>query len=101
MPEVARAVLAEANLTAADIDLFVPHQANLRINQFVGQKLGIPESKTVANIEKYGNTTAGRFPLASEVGAWREGARRLPRTFRRIRKRIHLGSQRRHPLSAA
>ncbi len=44
-------------------DLFVPHQANLRINQFVGQKLGIPEAKTVHNIEKYGNTTAATIPL--------------------------------------
>lgn len=63
MQEAALAAMKEACVTAADIDLFVPHQANLRINQFVGQKLGIPESKTVANIEKYGNTTAATIPL--------------------------------------
>jgi 3-oxoacyl-[acyl-carrier-protein] synthase-3 len=72
MPEVARSALDKAGVTAADIDLFVPHQANLRINQLVGQKLGIPESKTVANIEKYGNTTAATIPLGLSE-AWREG----------------------------
>jgi 3-oxoacyl-[acyl-carrier-protein] synthase-3 len=72
MPEVSRAVLEEAKITAADIDLFVPHQANLRINQMVGQKLGIPEEKTVANIVKYGNTTAATIPLGLSE-AWREG----------------------------
>jgi 3-oxoacyl-[acyl-carrier-protein] synthase III len=72
MPEVAKAALDEAGITAADLDLFVPHQANLRINQMVGAKLGIPEAKTVANIEKYGNTTAATIPLGLSE-AWREG----------------------------
>jgi 3-oxoacyl-[acyl-carrier-protein] synthase III len=72
MPEVARVAMENAKITAADVDLFVPHQANLRINQMVGQKLGIPESKTVANIEKYGNTTAATIPLGLSE-AWREG----------------------------
>jgi 3-oxoacyl-[acyl-carrier-protein] synthase-3 len=72
MPEVSKAVMDEAKLTADQIDLFVPHQANLRINQFVCQKLGIPEAKTVANIEKYGNTTAATIPLGLSE-AWREG----------------------------
>lgn len=72
MPEVAKAALDKAGITAADVDLFVPHQANLRINQMVGAKLGIPEDKTVANIEKYGNTTAATIPLGLSE-AWREG----------------------------
>ncbi|MFO0737265.1 MAG: beta-ketoacyl-ACP synthase III [Labilithrix sp.] len=72
MPEVAKNALEKAGVTAAEIDLFVPHQANLRINQMVGAKLGIPESKTVANIEKYGNTTAATIPLGLSE-AWREG----------------------------
>jgi 3-oxoacyl-[acyl-carrier-protein] synthase-3 len=72
MPEVSKAVLEEAKLSASDVDLFVPHQANLRINQLVGQKLGIPEEKTVANIVKYGNTTAATIPLGLSE-AWREG----------------------------
>jgi 3-oxoacyl-[acyl-carrier-protein] synthase-3 len=72
MPEVSRAVMEKAKIDAAAIDLFVPHQANLRINQLVCQKLGIPESKTVANIEMYGNTTAATIPLGLSE-AWREG----------------------------
>ncbi len=72
MPEVSREVLADAGLTTDQVDLFVPHQANLRINQFVGGKLGIPDSKTVHNIEKYGNTTAATIPLGLSE-AWREG----------------------------
>jgi 3-oxoacyl-[acyl-carrier-protein] synthase-3 len=63
MPEVSREVLAMAEIPVEAVDLFVPHQANLRINQFVGQKLGIPDAKTVHNIEKYGNTTAATIPL--------------------------------------
>jgi 3-oxoacyl-[acyl-carrier-protein] synthase III len=72
MPEVSREVLEASKLTAADVDLFVPHQANMRINQMVCAKLGIPESKTVHNIEKYGNTTAATIPLGLSE-AWREG----------------------------
>jgi 3-oxoacyl-[acyl-carrier-protein] synthase-3 len=72
MPEVVREVLTEAELGPEAIDLFVPHQANLRINQAVGQKLGIPESKTVHNIERYGNTTAATIPLGLSE-AFREG----------------------------
>jgi 3-oxoacyl-[acyl-carrier-protein] synthase-3 len=72
MPEVVREVLTDAKTTVDQIDLFVPHQANLRINQFVAQKLGIPQEKTVHNIEKYGNTTAATIPLGLSE-AWREG----------------------------
>jgi 3-oxoacyl-[acyl-carrier-protein] synthase-3 len=72
MPEVSRVVLEEAKLAGSDVDLFVPHQANLRINQMVCQKLGIPEEKAVANITKYGNTTAATIPLGLSE-AWREG----------------------------
>ncbi len=72
MPEVSREVLAASQLSAADVDLFVPHQANMRINQMVCAKLGIPETKTVHNIEKYGNTTAATIPLGLSE-AWREG----------------------------
>ena len=72
MPEVAREVLGVASLGPQDVDLFVPHQANMRINQMVCAKLGIPEDKTVHNIEKYGNTTAATIPLGLSE-AWREG----------------------------
>ncbi|RYE94207.1 MAG: ketoacyl-ACP synthase III [Myxococcales bacterium] len=63
MPEVARSVLGKVGWTPADVDLFVPHQANMRINQMVADRLGIPESKTVHNIERYGNTTAATIPI--------------------------------------
>ncbi len=54
---------ARAGLTIADIDLFIPHQANMRINQHVAKELGIPENKVVHNIERYGNTTAATIPI--------------------------------------
>lgn len=52
-----------AGCTGNDIDLFVFHQANLRINQFIAQQLGIPDEKLVSNIERYGNTTAATIPI--------------------------------------
>jgi 3-oxoacyl-[acyl-carrier-protein] synthase III len=63
MPEVSREVLASAEVSIADVDLFVPHQANMRINQMVAQKLGIPDDRVVHNIERYGNTTAATIPI--------------------------------------
>ncbi len=73
MPEVVREVLAMPQTSSrGQSTSSCPHQANLRINQFVGQKLGIPEAKTVHNIEKYGNTTAATIPLGLSE-AWREG----------------------------
>ena len=52
------------NVTAADIDLFVSHQANRRIIMSAAERLGLPPEKVIINIEKYGNTTAGTIPLA-------------------------------------
>lgn len=72
MPEVAQAAMDAAKIHVDDIDLFVPHQANMRINQMVGMKLNIPQEKIVHNIEKYGNTTAATIPLGLSE-AWREG----------------------------
>jgi len=51
------------NLNADEVDLFVFHQANLRINQYVAKTLQIPEHKTVHNIQRYGNTTAATIPI--------------------------------------
>lgn len=67
MPEVASAVLAKAGYTIKDVDLFVPHQANQRINQLVAWRLELDEEKVVHNIEKYGNTTAATIPMALDV----------------------------------
>jgi len=57
-------LLAQAGMTAADIDLFVPHQANLRIIKSAADKLGLPDEKVFINVEKYGNTSGGSIPLA-------------------------------------
>ncbi len=55
-----------------DIDLLVPHQANLRISNFIQQKLGLPDEKVFNNIMKLGNTTAGTIPIALSE-AWEQG----------------------------
>jgi 3-oxoacyl-[acyl-carrier-protein] synthase-3 len=62
--ESAERALAEAGMTADDISLLVPHQANLRIIQAACQRLGIPEERTVVVIDRYGNTSAASIPLA-------------------------------------
>ncbi|HEY8278096.1 MAG TPA: beta-ketoacyl-ACP synthase III [Bdellovibrionota bacterium] len=64
MPEAAAEVLEKAGLKVSDIDLLIPHQANLRINQMVQKGLGLPDEKVFNNIMRYGNTTAASIPLA-------------------------------------
>lgn len=64
MDEVCREVLDAAELTPADVDLFVPHQANLRIISAVGNRLGVAEDRCVINIDRYGNTSAASIPIA-------------------------------------
>lgn len=72
MPEVIQEALDAVGLKPADIDLLVPHQANLRINQMVALGFEMPEERIVNNIQRYGNTTAGSIPLAL-YEAWQEG----------------------------
>jgi len=60
------------NLKKEDIDMFIPHQANLRISQFIQKKLGLEDSQVHNNIQKYGNTTAASIPIAL-TEAWEEG----------------------------
>ena len=60
----AEAILAECGRTVEDIDVYVPHQANVRIIDHAAKKLGIPQEKTVVNVDKYGNTSSGSIPLA-------------------------------------
>lgn len=57
-------LLARAELTAADIDLFVPHQANLRIVDHAVSRTGIPMERVMTNLDRYGNTSSGSIPLA-------------------------------------
>jgi 3-oxoacyl-[acyl-carrier-protein] synthase-3 len=62
--EACEAALAEAGLSAADIDWLVPHQANIRIIDAAAERLGIPREKVIVNVERYGNTSAGSIPIA-------------------------------------
>jgi 3-oxoacyl-[acyl-carrier-protein] synthase III len=64
MAELSETLLARNGLTAADIDLFIPHQANKRIILATAERLGMPEERIVINIGEYGNTTGGTIPLA-------------------------------------
>ena len=72
MPEVVMEALNANNLTTSDIDLLIPHQANLRISQMVQKQLKLPDHKVYNNIQKYGNTTAASIPIAL-CEAWEEG----------------------------
>jgi 3-oxoacyl-[acyl-carrier-protein] synthase-3 len=60
----ARDVLEEVGLTTEDVDVYVPHQANIRIIDHAAQKLGIPKEKIVVNVDRYGNTSSGSIPVA-------------------------------------
>ncbi len=62
--EICKRVLERNQLTGADLDLFVSHQANRRIIAAAAERLGLPEEKVVINLEMYGNTTAATIPLA-------------------------------------
>jgi 3-oxoacyl-[acyl-carrier-protein] synthase-3 len=76
-PEAITEVLAATGHTVADLDLLIPHQANLRISQLVAMGLELPPEKMFNNIERYGNTTAASIPLAlyeaREAGLVRAG----------------------------
>ena len=60
----AQEVLGQAGLTVDDVDVYVPHQANVRIIDHVVAKLGIPEDRVVVNVDRYGNTSSASIPLA-------------------------------------
>ena len=62
--EICRKVLNQHGIDTSEIDLFVSHQANRRIIQAAADRLGLPDSKVIINLEKYGNTTAATIPLA-------------------------------------
>ncbi len=54
----------KANLTSDDIDLFIPHQANIRIMESARERLGISKDKMSVSVNKYGNTSAASIPLS-------------------------------------
>lgn len=70
--EVIMEGLKANNLKVSDIDMLVPHQANLRISQYIQNKFDLPDDKVYNNIQKYGNTTAASIPIAL-TEAWEEG----------------------------
>jgi 3-oxoacyl-[acyl-carrier-protein] synthase-3 len=63
-PEVINEALNANNLTIADIDLLIPHQANLRISEFIQKTMNLRDDQVFNNIQKYGNTTAASIPIA-------------------------------------
>lgn len=64
MEDAALKVLSAGNMTAADVDLFIPHQANMRIIDAIGKRLGVPDDKIYVNIERFGNTSSASIPIA-------------------------------------
>ncbi len=71
-PEVIYEALKEVGLEASDINMLIPHQANLRISQFVQKQLKLRDDQVWNNIQKYGNTTAASVPIAL-CEAWEAG----------------------------
>jgi 3-oxoacyl-[acyl-carrier-protein] synthase-3 len=64
MVSSAQAVLEECGKTVEQVDVYVPHQANVRIIDHAARKLGFPQEKVVVNVDRYGNTSSGSIPLA-------------------------------------
>jgi 3-oxoacyl-[acyl-carrier-protein] synthase-3 len=75
--ETAHTLLKRNGLAPSHIDLIIPHQANLRINEMVREQLGLPLERVFNNIQRYGNTTAATIPIciseAVEMGRLKEG----------------------------
>jgi 3-oxoacyl-[acyl-carrier-protein] synthase-3 len=71
-------LISRNGITPDEIDLVLPHQANLRINEMVRTQLGLPPERVFNNIQRYGNTTAATIPIcmseAVEQGILREGS---------------------------
>ncbi|UOQ95913.1 ketoacyl-ACP synthase III [Hymenobacter sp. 5317J-9] len=63
-PQVIKEALDQNGYQPQDVDMLIPHQANLRITQYVQQKMGLTDDKVFSNIQRYGNTTAASVPLA-------------------------------------
>ena len=63
-PQVIKEALDQNGYQSTDIDMLIPHQANLRITQYVQQKMGLSDDKVFSNVQRYGNTTAASIPLA-------------------------------------
>ncbi len=66
MADLCEKILQVHHLSASDIDLMIPHQANKRIINATAERLGLPHEKIILNLDKYGNTTAATIPLATQ-----------------------------------
>ena len=64
LPKVAAELLKKAKMKIEDVDMVIPHQANLRINEVFRERMNIPQGKIYNNIQRYGNTTAATIPIA-------------------------------------
>ena len=64
MEDVARGVMQDAELTADDLSLLIPHQANIRMITATADRLGVPMDRVFVNIHKYGNTSSASVPIA-------------------------------------
>jgi 3-oxoacyl-[acyl-carrier-protein] synthase-3 len=64
MVSSAEEILAACEKTVGDVDVYVPHQANVRIIDYAARKLGFADEKVVVNVDRYGNTSSGSIPLA-------------------------------------
>ncbi len=64
MAKASEKVMTESGLTAADVDLYIPHQANYRIMEATAKRLGLPFEKVFSNVQDYGNTSAASIPIA-------------------------------------
>lgn len=64
MTEAARQAMERANLSVEEVDLFIPHQANIRIIDYAAKKLNLPPEKVFINLDRYGNTSAASIPIA-------------------------------------
>ena len=77
LTEVANIALKANNLTAKDVDLFIPHQANIRILDATSKRIGFKENQVYINVDRYGNTSAATIPLAldeaNRAGRLKEG----------------------------
>ena len=72
LEDIARATLAANHVEVEDLDLYIPHQANVRILKAVMERLGLPMEKVLLNLDRYGNTSAASIPIALDE-AVREG----------------------------
>ena len=72
MTETTLKSMKACSMTSEDIDVFIPHQANIRIINAIAKNLNIPSEKVIANVDRYGNTSSATIPIAL-AEAWDDG----------------------------